>query len=139
LTDSGSINVNGIVASNYIPFKLPSGYLSIGDWKVASYQWLLSHLALGPRRLYCTFAIKSCEKESYNNNGIALWVAASNRAARWWLDQKPAVKSSVGAFVLIFLLCIHAKEMLLMYPWMVIPLVVVIAIALPKKHATSNK
>ena len=132
-TVSGSIVVNGIVASNYISFESQSGDLSIGDLKVASYQWV-AHLSQAPHRLYCTLASK-CEKESYNDDGVSMWVAMPLRAARWWHDQIPAVKVLAATPVLAFLLFIYATEILLKHPWTI---ALVVAIAFHKKRVLAK-
>jgi hypothetical protein len=117
-TDSGTIVVNGIVASNYLSLDSHTGDMTIGGWKVASYHWV-SHLALAPHRLYCLVAARKCEKESYAEDGIAAWAAAPLHASQWWRDQNTAVKALVIAPVLVFLLFMYGAEMFFKYPWMI--------------------
>ena len=133
-TDSGAIVVNGIVASNYVSFEPLSGDMMIGGWKVASYHWV-AHMSQGPHRLYCKVAGSKCEKESYNDDGISLWVAEPLRAAEWWHEQSAAVRASVMAPVLVLFLIAYAAEMLLKYPWMI---ALCIAVAFHKKFATTK-
>lgn len=128
-THSGAIVVNGIVASNYVSFESHSGDMIVGGLKVASYQWV-AHLAQSPHRIYCTLAASNCEKETYNDCGISLWVATPLRAARWWHTQNAAVRGMIIAPLLLVLLCIYAAELLLKYPWM---MAFIIAIAFHKK------
>ena len=127
-TESGSIVVNDIVASNYISFEQDTGDISIGGINLVSYQWV-AHLAQAPHRLYCSL-VSSCENESYTKEGLSLWVAGPFQAANWWLGQNAVVKSLTLVPALVFLACISAAEMLVKSPWVV---ALVVAFVLLKK------
>jgi len=72
-TPSGTIAVNGILASTFVAFQ-ESEYLSIGGLRTPiSFQWV-AHTFETPHRTFCSFASTWCERELYSSTGISLWV-----------------------------------------------------------------
>jgi len=83
-TSSGTIVVNGVVASSYVSFQ-DSEVLRIGEMETPfSYQWL-AHSFETPHRMYCL--IVGCKTESYTSSGISHWVFLPWRASQWLLGQ----------------------------------------------------
>lgn len=91
-TPSGTIVVNGFVASNYIAYQ-GSEFLKIGDIETPfSYQWV-AHTFKSAHRL----AVKmGFTEETYTKEGISNWVEVPHKMFCWVLDQHDVV-----AFVLI--------------------------------------
>lgn len=84
-TKSGTVVVNGIVASSYIGYQ-QSEYLMIGEWTTPfSFQWL-AHTFESGHRLACNYAV-DCQKETYTDDGVSHWVDTPHQATRWLLQQ----------------------------------------------------
>lgn len=87
-TKSGTVVVNGIVASSFISFQ-DSEYLKIGDFvSPLSYQWL-AHNFEAAHRLYCV--LMACKGETYDDNGVSHFVNYPHSLARWMFRQNPVV------------------------------------------------
>jgi hypothetical protein len=72
-TPSGTIAVNGILASTFVAFQ-NSEYLSIGGIRTPiQFQWVAQAFET-PHRTFCSFASTWCEQELYSSSGISLWV-----------------------------------------------------------------
>jgi desert hedgehog protein len=115
-TASGSIVVNNVVASNYISFE--SGpYMTIGGMQYVSYHWM-SHLTQAPRRLYCSM-VSNCEKESYTEQGVAVWAVAPLHAGQWWMGlNNSIVKGILIGITLAVLLIVASMEAVVNNSWM---------------------
>lgn len=114
-TASGSIVVGNVVASNYVSFE-DGPYITIAGMELMSCHWM-AHLTQAPRRLFCSL-VASCENESYNDQGINVWVAGQLQVALWWMTQSAIVKSITIGFSLCFFLLLAGVEMLLNSPLM---------------------
>ena len=80
-TPSGTIVVNGLVASTFVAFSESHA----NDMGV-SYQWI-AHTFEGPHRWYCT--LLDCSKESYHaGTGISNWVYGPWKLAHWMVSLK---------------------------------------------------
>eukprot|EP00547_Thalassionema_nitzschioides_P003455 CAMPEP_0194203566 /NCGR_PEP_ID=MMETSP0156-20130528/3297_1 /TAXON_ID=33649 /ORGANISM="Thalassionema nitzschioides, Strain L26-B" /LENGTH=638 /DNA_ID=CAMNT_0038929339 /DNA_START=510 /DNA_END=2426 /DNA_ORIENTATION=+ len=77
-TYSGSIVVNGVVASNYVSLTGTSTFLGVDMQSLA-------HTVVGVRRAFCKLNL--CE-ETYSDDGIATWVPYQTAA---WIAAKEAV------------------------------------------------
>ena len=89
-TASGSIVVNGIVASNFIAFQV-SEYLKIGEFATPfSFQWL-AHTFESGHRLACSSGFVACDQETYTDSGVSHWVDTPHQVTRWLLQQHAAV------------------------------------------------
>jgi len=85
-TASGSIVVNGIIASNYIAYQ-QSEYLKLGDFETPlSYQWV-AHIFKSYHRLANMLGFTD---ESYTEEGISQWVDAPHKIFSWILAQDSA-------------------------------------------------
>jgi Hint module len=66
LTQSGNINVNELLASNYV---------DVLDYNVLWNQHILGHIMFSPQRLLCFYFIQTCKNEIYiNGYGILAYV-----------------------------------------------------------------
>lgn len=108
-TESGTIVVNNMVASNYIAMT-SNGHLTVGGIQLMSVQ-KMAHLSQAPHRLYCLMI--ECQQESYTPDGQSYWIYRNLKAAEWWLNQSNVVVqgASLGA-ALLLLLPIAAVEAL---------------------------
>jgi hypothetical protein len=78
-TPSGTLIIQGVLASSYISFQ-GSDVLMIGCYRTwLSYQWL-AHTFQWPHRQWCKW--RRCETETYSEEGIAEWVAYPLRVAQ---------------------------------------------------------
>ena len=107
LTTSGTVVVNGVMASTYVSLQDDSGVLVIGGIKTVSMQWL-AHLSQAPHRIVCALNWSFCQDETYMNNGISKWVDGPLRISTWLLEQNPVVVTVVvvpvfGALALLAL------------------------------------
>eukprot|EP00540_Astrosyne_radiata_P016744 CAMPEP_0116835804 /NCGR_PEP_ID=MMETSP0418-20121206/7744_1 /TAXON_ID=1158023 /ORGANISM="Astrosyne radiata, Strain 13vi08-1A" /LENGTH=651 /DNA_ID=CAMNT_0004465503 /DNA_START=1 /DNA_END=1956 /DNA_ORIENTATION=- len=97
-TESGTIVVNGILASSFVAFQ-EKEHLHIGE--VATplpYQWL-AHTFEAPHRMMC--AIGFC-KETYTTEGVSRWVDGPLKVSQWMLRQHPVVHFLVFVPALTF-------------------------------------
>ncbi|CAB9513880.1 Domain of unknown function (DUF3472) [Seminavis robusta] len=84
LTESGSIVVNGIVASTYIAFQ-HSEFIHIGGIETPwSFQWM-AHTFEAGHRLACRSIPTLCSRETYSDSGISHWLNTPIKVARWIL------------------------------------------------------
>lgn len=84
-TTSGTVVVNGVLASSYIAFH-DSPMLMIGPVSTGlSYQWL-AHTFQLPHRIYC-YHLGICEKEHYTATGISEWASRPLQIMVWFLSQ----------------------------------------------------
>jgi hypothetical protein len=96
-TESGSIFVNNILASNYISFQ-GSEHLVFGKLKTPfSYQWL-AHAFAAPHRIAFRLGIGH---EYYTESGISHWVDLPYKVATWSLKQNTWVLVAVLLPVLV--------------------------------------
>jgi len=90
-TSSGTIVVNGVVASSFVSFQ-DSKVLKIGEIETPfSYQWL-AHSFETFHRMYCLRMVAGgCTRESYTSSGISHWVHLPWKTSQWLLGQNPVV------------------------------------------------
>ena len=97
-TESGSIIVNGIAASNYVAYQ-DSEYLKLAGFETPfTYQWL-AHTFNSVHRLAGMMGFGG---ETYSETGLSQWVALPHKFASWLLGQNAAVALAilVPSFVL---------------------------------------
>ena len=83
-TPSGTIVVNGVLASTYVAFQ-DSPYLKIGGMETfIEWQWL-AHSFEAPHRMFCRLAWDICVEERVD--GISSWVAGPLAVTEWILRQ----------------------------------------------------
>lgn len=105
-TESGSIVVNGVIASSYAAVNGDENIM-IGGVKVLSHHWA-AHLFQAPHRLVC--ALTTCENESYNEEGMSFWIAGPLKVALWFIEQNDVVKALLLFPVIpLLLLCVLAE------------------------------
>jgi hypothetical protein len=103
-TPSGTIVVNGVVASSFVAFQ-DTDVLTIGNVKTPfSFQWF-AHTFEAPHRFYCTY-MSECLTEEYTVDGISKWVSAPLVAMKWWFAQNVTVMSLLLIPVLCVFLCL---------------------------------
>jgi hypothetical protein len=103
-TPSGTIVVNGVVASAFVAFQ-DTDVLTIGNVKTPfSFQWF-AHTFEAPHRFYCTY-MSECLTEQYTAEGISKWVSAPLVAMKWWFAQNVMVMSLLLIPVLCVFLCL---------------------------------
>ena len=89
-TASGSIVINGIVASNFIAFQV-SEHRKIGEFATPfSFKWL-AHTFESGHCLACSSGFVAYDQETYTDSGVSHWVDTPDQVARWLLQQHAAV------------------------------------------------
>jgi hypothetical protein len=84
-TPSGTIVVNGVLASSYVALQ-DSSVLFVGPVSTGlSFQWL-AHTFQLPHRIWCVH-LGSCQEERYTADGISTWVQQPLHACQWLLKQ----------------------------------------------------
>eukprot|EP00540_Astrosyne_radiata_P003822 CAMPEP_0116855596 /NCGR_PEP_ID=MMETSP0418-20121206/19377_1 /TAXON_ID=1158023 /ORGANISM="Astrosyne radiata, Strain 13vi08-1A" /LENGTH=479 /DNA_ID=CAMNT_0004488769 /DNA_START=203 /DNA_END=1642 /DNA_ORIENTATION=+ len=109
-TSSGTIVVNGVLASNYIAFKEQSSLLQF-----SSYQWV-SHAFVAPRRIHCLWTT-ACKQETYDSvTGVADWVVDGLLLdmVQWYLSlEADVIKGIFSIFLVLVATALHVVEMLI--------------------------
>jgi len=99
-TLSGTIVVNGIVASSFVAFQ-NSSFLFVGGIPTFTFQWL-AHTFETVHRL--VFKMGFCPTENYDTaTGISQWVHGPHKAAQWLMNQHAIVMGVVLIPVLVIL------------------------------------
>jgi len=85
-TESGTIVVNGILASCFVAFQ-GKEHLHIGGIATPlSYQWL-AHIFEAPHRIIFNLGLCKRGDETYTPEGLSHWVDAPLKVSRWMLRQ----------------------------------------------------
>lgn len=100
-TPSGTIVVNGIVASSFVAFQ-NSATLKIGTLDIGVPYQYMAHAFEGPHRFYC-FYVSKCTNEKYNAEGMSAWVVAPRAFYLWFLAQHQAVMLILACPILLVL------------------------------------
>lgn len=129
-TASGSIVVNGIVASNYISYQ-ESDYFKIkGVSTPFSYQWI-AHTFNSMHRLMVISGISNYET-TYTSDGISHWVHIPHKIFSWALNhQYNAFLSTL--FITLALLSVSVTrgvEIIILSPRVLTPLLVLMSLLL---------
>lgn len=83
-TYSGTMVVNGFIVSSYVTLDSENEILSgLMHW--------MGHLIVAPRRLFCRLSFENCRRETYNDEGIATWVAPLNDVSQWLVHQHAVI------------------------------------------------
>jgi hypothetical protein len=108
-TESGTIVVNDLVASNYIAYQ-GSEYLTIGGIETPfSYQWL-AHTFNSAHRLAVMMGFKC---ESYTDSGVSHWVDVPHKVGSWLVEQNVVVALAVLLPAIALFGFLHALETLI--------------------------
>jgi len=86
-TESGTISVNGIMASNYITMQDDRNKLTIAGVPIASMQRIAHSFTL-PHRVICNNNKEFCSNETYSSSGISHWVYGPYLASKWLLNNQ---------------------------------------------------
>ena len=132
-TDSGVINMNGVVASTYVNLQGQSDSFMVGTYKTLSMQFI-AHATQAPHRVVCAVNFGFCEAERYNEDGISTWVAAELEASKWLFGQNGYVMGAAFGPILFLVGVAGLIEFLVKYP-----LTIVVAIMGAVKLMKSNK
>jgi hypothetical protein len=123
-TPSGTIVVNGVLASNYITFQ-DSDVIKFGSLSTPfSYQWL-SHASQFPHRVWCHYLGKT---DTNLKNGFSNWTEPSFHAANWCLLQHLVVMGVLFLPFVSMLFLFGAVETMLLNPLLVAAAVAAIMI-----------
>jgi hypothetical protein len=90
-TFSGSVVVNGIVASSYVSFQEKSEYLRLSESVSTrlTFQWL-AHVFEAPHRLAYRLGFFN---EKYTTSGVSQWVDLPHKFGKWLMQQNGAIMS----------------------------------------------
>ena len=98
-TASGTVAVNGVVASSFIAFQ-DSETLKIGDIDTTLSFQFLARTFETPHRMWCQY-VSACTEEKYTVEGVSLWVDLPHKLALWFLEQDPVVIAIVGVPLIV--------------------------------------
>ena len=109
-TPSGTLVVNGVVASSFVALQ-ESETLVVGGWSTPfTLQWL-AHIFEAPHRMACLVGL--CESESYSEDGVSQWVSRPLEFSEWILEREwsgVVLFPLVGVFFLIAVMERMARE-----------------------------
>mmetsp|Transcript_29728 Transcript_29728/g.43951 ORF Transcript_29728/g.43951 Transcript_29728/m.43951 type:complete len:709 (-) Transcript_29728:309-2435(-) len=135
-TASGSIVVNGIVASNYIAYQ-GSEYLKVGEMETPlSYQWI-AHTFNSVHRLAVMFGITG-ETYSEGEEGVSHWVAMPHKMFSWLVEQNIVVSMSLIGLALPLFSLTWLIELLVSSPVVLAVVVGGVSLMTYKKSAKKN-
>jgi uncharacterized protein YegL len=112
-TESGTIVVSGIMASNYVSLQDGSGALMIGGIPVVSMQWI-AHAYQAPRRIMCKMNLKICKNETYGPSGISTWVEHPYLVSKWLLGQPTIIASTLSLIAIFVAVLLSGMEIVFM-------------------------
>lgn len=118
-TESGTIVVNGVVASNYVSLQDESEFFSIAGIKVASMHWL-AHALQAPHRMMCKVSASFCASETYSEDGISSWVYGPYLFFTWLLSQPLPVSVVLSVPAFVAGVALYSMETWLMNAWLVL-------------------
>ena len=92
-TASGTIVVNGVLASTFIAFQDSDVVMLGGRIRTPlTFQWL-AHMFESPHRTICSVAPKWCQREQYSSTGISLWVYVPFKVTEWSFANFPVLST----------------------------------------------
>ena len=98
-TASGTVAVNGVVASSFIAFQ-DSETLKIGNIDTTLSFQFLARTFETPHRMWCQY-VSTCTEEKYTVEGVSLWVDLPHKFALWFLEQNPVFIAIVGVPLIV--------------------------------------
>ncbi|KAI2507787.1 serine-type endopeptidase [Fragilaria crotonensis] len=128
-TPSGKLIVNDILASSYVAV-VDQEDLNLG-WTILNLHWL-SHAVLFPRRLICCH-LASCPSETYNSEGIPLWIDPVYRAFSWLLSFNSFVRVSLIVTMAVVATFVTAVETWIWFPAAMIALCMLLSLSVARK------
>jgi hypothetical protein len=115
-TPSGTLVVNGVVASSYVSFQ-DSDVLLIGSLATPlRYQWL-AHAFQVPHKIWC-YHRAQCEKEKSTERGVSTWVQIPLSCAHWILAQRPIVMVTFLVPAVFLLTILALVDVMLLHPFL---------------------
>jgi hypothetical protein len=109
-TESGTIVVNGVLASSYVTLQDDeSGSFVVGDTKIFPMHWL-AHSLQAPHRLICHLNMNICANETYNEEGISHWVYRPLLFSKWILRQHSVVLALMSVPIVLLALAVNFLE-----------------------------
>jgi len=113
-TESGTIVVNGVLASSYVSLQDDeSGSFVIGGTKTFPMHWL-SHSLQAPHRLICHLNMNICANETYTSSGISHWVYHPLLFSKWIIRQHPAVMTLLSVPIVLLAFAMNVLEIFFM-------------------------
>jgi hypothetical protein len=136
-TPSGTIVVNGVLASSYVALQ-DSPVLYVGPVSSGlSFQWL-AHTFQLPHRIWCVH-LGSCQDERYTTDGISTWVEQPLYASQWLLKQNTYVSLFLLAPVVLFFVFLSLGEAMTSCPSRTLFLGAIVCAALTNRLRASAK
>jgi hypothetical protein len=109
-TVKGTIVVNGVVASSYVALQKDAEHFKIGDFVTPfTIQWL-SHTFTAHRRMLCSVRFDLCKSETYDSDGISVWVVVPFRFSRWFLERSTVVQTVALFLFLVYAFLVSTME-----------------------------
>ena len=111
-TPSGTIVVDGVVASNYIAIQENSMDIPTVFGKLAlpvTFQWL-AHASQAPHRMWC-ISLNLCHQETYNEDGMSKWLAGPARLLEWEKDLGEPFQAIVLVLAVVVFFVFFVVEM----------------------------
>jgi hypothetical protein len=113
-TESGTIVVNGVLASSYVSLQdEQSGKFALGGFKAFPMHWL-AHSLQAPHRLICHLNMNICANETYTDEGISNWVYRPLLFSKWIVSQHPVVLALLSVPIVLFAFAVNFLEILFM-------------------------
>lgn len=109
-TESGTIIVNGIVASSYITLQPGSGSLKISDIDTGMSVHQLSHYFQGFHRAACKLRWSWCVNEKYTNEGVSTWVHGNKDLFLFLLRNTTLASATLILFTMLSVSIIFKKK-----------------------------
>lgn len=140
-TASGTIMVNGIMASNYVVMDASTDKFA----GIVSHQWA-AHAFNAAHRMYCNlFSSSNCSDEKYTPEGLSYWVALPFAATEWILsnERSTVVRAFILVPILISIGIMQALEIMLLMnrtnSWAVGIISALVVVAHSKRCTSSKK
>jgi secreted trypsin-like serine protease len=132
-TPSGTLVVNGVVASSYVSFQ-ESDVLKIGSIATPlRYQWL-AHAFQVPHKIWCYYRAQ-CENEQSTERGVSTWVQIPLSCAHWILAQRPIVMVALIIPAVLLLTIFALVDVMLLNPFLFMSVFTLVALLRAMKPA----
>ena len=102
-TASGTVAVNGVVASSFIAFQ-DSETLKIGDIDTTLSFQFLARTFETPHRMWCQY-VSACTEEKYTVEGVSLWVDLPHKLALWFLGRNRSAMALLSVPLCVMFVC----------------------------------
>jgi len=109
-TMAGTIVVNGVVSSSYVSLQ-GTDTLMIGRMKMPLNMHFVAHFFTSPFRLLTVLGVRITE--SYNDDGISIWIALPHRITKELLTENAFVFGAVVILAAVVILPFYVLELVL--------------------------